>query len=105
MTRSPHTLHLWSAAHKSGDDYYRHVSDSLLRDGGNLGQDSADLAASYLDALRELERHLDTLDETVEDLRASTRKFIDLVVGDLERFDKTGRYELSNEPPLRMAAD
>ena len=95
MARSPHTLNLWSAAHKSGDDYYRHVSDSL-RNGDNLGQESAGLAAAYLEALRELEGHLDTLDDQVEDLRGSTRKFIDLVLGDLERFDKTGRYELAD---------
>jgi|SRR5687768_3597281 hypothetical protein len=97
MTRSSHTLQLWSAAHKSGDDYYRHVSDSL-RDRDKLGEKSAELAASYLESLRKLEHHLETVDgsDGNEDLKVSTRKFIDLVLGDLKRFEETNRYELSN---------
>jgi hypothetical protein len=106
MTRSPRTLHLWSAAHKSGDDYYRHVSASLS-DGENLGEESATLATVYLDALRELERHLETEETSVhtEDLRTSTSKFIELVLGDLERFKRTGRLELVNLPPALPAID
>ena len=105
MTRSPRTLHLWSAAHKSGDDYYRHVSDSL-RNGDNLGLQSAGLAVVYLVALRELQAHLNSLDgDHVEDMRSSTRKSIELVLGDLERFEATGRYELSKQTSPLQATD
>src|SRR5688572_2854613 len=96
MTRSSHTLQLWSAAHKSGDDYYRYISD-CFHNGNGIGNESAGLAAAYLNALRELERHLDTLDGSanVAEMRSSTAKFIELVLGDLKRFEETDRYELS----------
>ena len=89
MPRSSHTLHLSSAAHSLGDDYYRRLTISN-RSEANADPELIKLANAYKDALEKLRAHIDTLrdgDET-DALRASTRRFIELVNRDLQRFNK-----------------
>jgi hypothetical protein len=88
MPRSSHTLRLSSAAHSLGDDYYRRLTIS------NRTETSADpelvkLANAYKDALEELRAHIDTLvdGEETAALQVSTKRFIELVNRDLERFN------------------
>ena len=88
MPRSSHTLHLSSAAHSLGDDYYRRLTISN-RSEANADPELIKLANAYKDALEKLRAHVDTLqdgDET-DALRASTRRFIELVNRDLQRYN------------------
>ena len=88
MPRSSHTLRLSSAAHSLGDDYYRRLTISN-RTEANADPELIKLANAYKDALEKLSAHIDTLqdgDETAA-LRVTTKRFIELVNSDLQRFD------------------
>jgi hypothetical protein len=90
MAKSPHTFELWATAHKSGDEYYRQLTASLSS-GLTIDGECKRLALSYLNALEDLERHLQTLDDSdeVRDMKASNAKFIETIREDLKRFELT----------------
>ena len=91
MAKSPHTFMLWAAAHKSGDEYYRHLT-ACLSSGLTIDGECTRLAVSYLKALEDLDQQLQTLEDgdEVGDMMASNAKFIELIREDLKRFGLTG---------------
>ena len=87
MVMLSHTIRLRSAAHGLGDKYYESLYDLLCTRQGNR-EECERLAASYLAALRKLDKHLSTIDafDDLSKLRGSTATYIDLVQKDLVRF-------------------
>lgn len=88
MPRSSHTLLLSSAAHSLGDDYYRRLTLSNLSE-ADTDPELLKLANAYKDALEKLREHLVSLDDgdEVAVLRVNTNRFIELVKGDIQRFE------------------
>jgi len=90
MANSPHTFDLWAVAHSSGDEYYRQLTASLSS-GLTIDGECKRLALSYLNALEDLEQHLQTLDDSdeVRDMKASNARSIELIREDLKKFELT----------------
>jgi hypothetical protein len=84
---SSDTFQLWSDAHKLGDEYYRGLTD-LHCNGQGTREQCQSIAARYLAALEDLEKHVSTLDgsEEAAAIQKSTLTFIRLIRGDLALF-------------------
>jgi hypothetical protein len=91
MPRSQRTLELNANAHRLGDEYYRHLKKVGWSDRG-IDPECVTLARAYLDALETFRTHLSTLahGEEVDVLMHTTEGHIELVNGDLERFETGG---------------
>ena len=103
VSLSSHAFQLWSDAHTLGDEYYRGLTD-LHCNGHGTREECQFVAARYLAALEDLEKHVLTLDGPEgAAIQKSTRTFIKLIRNDLTLFEQysTSTPQDGHKPVIR----